>query len=218
MRRQLDGRMESTMNEIVLIAGIKYKEAAETAEFFRGQGDTVYALSCADDKSGLESVLKEIQAEGKLDYLIIQSEERGQNIHPVGSGNLDYEDIAKTYDTNVGATFELVEAMLPLLKQGKKRLGLITSAATSIRCVKETEDFGYAMAQASLHMMWKQYFNKLRPEGFTFRCFCPNADGSGISAGGYMQMDFCYDPGEPYTHSEENFIVMRDGWFREIPW
>lgn len=204
------------MKEIVLITGTKFKEAAETAKFFREQGDVVYTLTCADDKAGLEAVLKELEAEGKLDYLIIQAEEKGENVKPLGE--LDYEDIAKTYDVNVGATFELVETMLPLLRAGKKRLGLITSATTSVRCVKETENFGYAMAQASLHMMWKQYFNKLRPEGFTFRCFCPNADGSGISAGGYMQMDFCYDPGEPYTHSEENFIVMRDGWFREIPW
>lgn len=206
------------MNEIVLIAGIKYKEAADTVEFFREQKDKVYTLDSADDKTGLETVMKELEAHGKLDYLIIQAEEKGTNIKPMGLGELDYEDIAKTYDINVGATFELVEALLPLLHRGKKRLGLITSKSTSIRCTTETEDFGYAMAQASLHMMWKQYFNKLRPEGFTFRCYCPNEDGSGILAGKYMQMDFCFDPGEPYTHSEENFIVMRDGGFREIPW
>ena len=206
------------MNEIVLIAGIKYKEAADTAEFFRTQGDIVYTLDHADEKAGLEAVLQELKKEGKLDYLIIQAEERSQNMKPIGLGELDYTDIVKTYDTNVGATFELIEIMLPLLRAGKKRIGLITSASTSIRCVTETEDFGYAMSQASLHMMWKQYFNKLRPEGFTFRCFSPNKDGSGISAGKYMQMDFCYDPNEPYTHSEENFIVMMDGLFREIPW
>ncbi len=206
------------MNEIVLIAGSKYKEAAETVEFFRGQGNTVYTLTHADDKDALNAVLKELETDGKLDYLIIQAEERSISIKPMGLGELNYEDIAKTYDTNVGATFDLIETLLPLLRFGKKRIGLITSASTSIRCVTEEDDFGYAMSQASLHMMWKQYFNKLRPEGFTFRCFCPNEDGSGISAGGYMQMDFCYDPGEPYTHSEENFIVMRDGWFREIPW
>lgn len=206
------------MNEIVLIAGVKFKEAAATAEFFRNQGDIVYTLTHADDKTGLEAVMKELNTQGKLDYLIIQAEDKSINIKPMGLGELDYEDIAKIFDVNVGATFELVETLLPLLRAGKKRIGLITSSSTSIRCVTETEDFGYAMSQASLHMMWKQYFNKLRPEGFTFRCFSPNGDGSGISAGGYMQMDFCYDPGEPYTHSEENFIVMRDGWFREIPW
>ena len=206
------------MNEIVLIAGTKYKQAADTADFFRLQQDTVYTLDSADDKAGLEAVMKELEPVGRLDYLIIQAEERGTSIKPMGLGELDYADIAKIYDANVGATFELIEALLPLLRAGKKRLGLITSETTSIRCVTETEDFGYAMAQASLHMMWKQYFNKLRPEGFTFRCFCPNEDGSGIPAGKYMQMDFCFDPGEPYTHSEENFIVMRNGWFEEVPW
>ena len=206
------------MNEIVLIAGMKYKEAASTAEFFRRQEDIVYTLESADNKADLKDVMKALEAQGKLDYLIIQAEEKGTSIKPAGLGELDYADIAQTYDVNVGASFELIEALLLLLRAGKKRLGLITSKSTSIRCVAETEDFGYAMSQASLHMMWKQYFNKLRPEGFTFRCFCPNEDGSGISAGKYMQMDFCFDPKEPYTHSEENFIIMRDSLFREIPW
>ena len=113
---------------------------------------------------------------------------------------------------------QVVEAMLPFLRSGKKRLGLITSATASIREPGETRDFAFAMTQAGLHMLWKLYFNKLRPEGFTFRVFCPCVDGTGLCAGQYMQMDFCYDAREEYIHSEENRIVMRDGQMREISW
>ena len=204
------------MKEIVLIAGARFPEAAGAAEWFRQRGAVVVEMTTVADEAQRANALKAIQTEGKLDYLIVQAADRGANAQELGQ--LDHQEISRVFDQGVNGTHELVEAALPFLRQGKKRLGLITSAATSTREPKETKDFAFAMTQAGLHMLWKLYFNKLRPEGFTFRVFCPCEDGSGLCAGKYMQMDFCFDPGEPYTHSEENFIVMRDGWFREIPW
>lgn len=203
------------MKEIVLIAGTQFKEAAEAAAWFRQQGATVYELSSADAAEGAD-VLAAIEGEGKLDYLILQATHRGENVQTLGQ--LDYQDMAQVFDRGVNGAHALVEAALALLRKGKKRLGLITSAATSTREPQETKDFAFAMTQAGLHMLWKLYFNKLRPEGFTFRVFCPEEDGSGISAGKYMQMDFCYDAREDYIHNEENRIVMRDGHMREISW
>lgn len=204
------------MNMIVLIAGTRFHEAADAAAWFRQRGATVYEMSSAADTAGKAHALEAIQREGKLDCLIIQATDRGQQAGELGQ--LNYQDMVQTFNTGVNAAHELVEAMLPYLRLGKKRLGLITSASTSIRDPKETRDYAFAMTQAGLHMLWKLYFNKLRPEGFTFRVFCPNPDGSGISAGEYMHMDFCYDVREEYIHSEENRIVMRDGHFREISW
>ena len=204
------------MKEIVLIAGTCFPEAAEAAEWFRQRGATVYEVSSASCEAEKETAIKAIQNEGKLDYLIVQATARGENVQTFGQ--LDYADIGRVFDRSINGTHELIEATLPYLREGKKRLGLITSAATSTRETKETNDFAFAMAQAGLHMLWKLYFNKLRPEGFTFRVFCPNEDGSGLCAGKYMQMDFCYDAREEYIHSEENRIVMRDGHMREISW
>ena len=204
------------MSEIVLIAGTCFEEAKKTADRFRTLGASVYELPTADDVTARDAVLKEIEKEGKLDYLIIQAEYRSEKT-PV-FGNLDYAEMSQLYSKSVCDTFDLIEASLPLLSKGQKRLGLITDASTSIRNVTETEDFGYAMASAGLHMVWKIYFNKLHPEGYTFRCFCPNPDGSGISTAEYMRMDFCFDEREQPLHSEENRLVMRDGWFRDITW
>ena len=202
------------MKEIVLIAGSGFREAAGAADWFRQRGAQVYELpSVADDAA---QVLAQLRAEGRLDYLIVQATQWGANVQPLGA--LDYEDISRVYDRNVNGTHQLVESVLPLLSKGKKRLGLITSAATSIRQIGESEDLAFATTQAGLHMLWKLYFNKLRPEGFTFRVFCPCVDGTGLCAGQYMQMDFCYDAREEYIHSEENRIVMRDGLMREIAW
>ncbi|MBE5793526.1 MAG: SDR family NAD(P)-dependent oxidoreductase [Clostridiales bacterium] len=204
------------MKEIVLIAGTCFQEAAGAAEWFRQRGAVVIEMTTAADAAELAGALETIQAEGKLDYLIVQATHRGENVQPLGQ--LDDQDISRVFDLGVNGTHALVEKMLPFLRQGKKRLGLITSAATSTREPKETKDFAFAMTQAGLHMLWKLYFNKLRPEGFTFRVFCPNEDGSGLCAGQYMHMDFCYDVREEYIHSEENRIVMRDGMMREISW
>ena len=204
------------MSEIVLIAGTCFEEAKKTADRFRELGASVYELPTANDATARDAVLKEIEKEGKLDYLIIQAKYRSSKAPALGS--LDYTEMLQLYDKNVCDTFDLVEASLPLLSKGKKRLGLITDASTSIREVTETTDYGYAMAKAGLHMLWKIYFNKLHPEGYTFRCFSPNSGGSGISATEYMRMDFCYDDRENFLHSEENRLVMRDGWFREITW
>lgn len=204
------------MKEIVLIAGTRFPEAAGAAEWFRQHGAVVYEMASVADEAERAKALESIQGEGKLDYLIVQTTERGEHVQALGQ--LDYQDMGRVFDQGVNGAHELVEAVLPFLRQGKKRLGLITSAATSTREPEETKDFAFAMTQAGLHMLWKLYFNKLRPEGFTFRVFCPNEDGSGLCAGQYMQMDFCYDVREEYIHSEENRIVMRDGLMREISW
>ncbi|MBE5779544.1 MAG: SDR family oxidoreductase [Clostridiales bacterium] len=204
------------MKEIVLIAGTQFQQAAETADWFRQRGAVVYEMASAASEAEKAKALEAIQAEGKLDYLIVQATVCGENA--ADFGKLDYDDISKAFDQGVNGTHDLVESLLPFLRQGKKRLGLITSSATSTRDPKETQDFAFAMTQAGLHMLWKLYFNKLRPEGFTFRVFCPTEDGSGLCAGKYMQMDFCYDAREEYIHSEENRIVMRDGLMREIAW
>jgi NAD(P)-dependent dehydrogenase (short-subunit alcohol dehydrogenase family) len=204
------------MKEIVLIAGTQFREAAEAAEWFRQRGAAVYTMASAADEAARADALRAIEAEGRLDYLIVQATDRGQNVQELGG--LDYQDISRVFEQGVSASHALVEAVLPFLRRGKKRLGLITSAKASTREPKETKDFAFAMTQAGLHMLWKLYFNKLRPEGFTFRVFCPCEDGSGLCAGQYMQMDFCYDVREEYIHSEENRIVMRDGLMREISW
>ena len=204
------------MKEIVLIAGTRFSEAAGAAEWFRQQGAVVYEMTSAADGDEKTRVLEKIRREGKLDYLIVQATDRGESASTFGG--LDYQNICQVFDRGVNGSHDLVEAMIPFLREGKKRLGLITSADTSIREPGETKDFAFAMTQAGLHMLWKLYFNKLRPEGFTFRVFCPNPDGSGLSAGEYMHMDFCYDEREEYIHSEENRMVMRDGWMREISW
>lgn len=204
------------MKEIVLIAGTCFRQAAETAEWFKQHGAEVYEVSSVADEAAWAKALEAIKSAGKLDYLVVQATARGESIQPFGQ--LDYSDISRVYDRNINGAHELIEAALPYLREGKKRLGLITSADTSTREPKESKDFAYAMTQAGLHMLWKLYFNKLRPEGFTFRVFCPCEDGSGLCAGKYMQMDFCYDAREEYIHSEENRIMMRDGLMREISW
>ena len=43
-------------------------------------------------------------------------------------------------------------------------------------------------------------------------------NGAGIGPGDYIGLDFCCNPGEPVVHSDENRLVMRDRFFRQIAW
>ena len=67
-------------------------------------------------------------------------------------------------------------------------------------------------------MMGKLYFNLLRPVGFTFRWYCAEERNGGMSAGEYLLSNLCYDAKEPYIHSDENRLVMRDSYLREVAW
>ena len=117
------------MKEIVLIAGTCFPEAAGAAEWFRQRGATVVEMPSVADEAA--KALEAIEAEGRLDYLVVQATHRGENVQALGQ--LDHQDISRVFDQAVNGTHELVEAALPFLRQGKKRLGLITSAATSTR-------------------------------------------------------------------------------------
>ena len=94
---------------------------------------------------------------------------------------------------------------------------MITESGSSISWTKETDDFAYHMSLAAIHMMEKLYFNRLRPEGFTFRCYAEEGSG-GICGAEYIERGLCYDEKEPYIHSDENRLVMRDRYLHEIPW
>ena len=79
-------------------------------------------------------------------------------------------------------------------------------------------DLAYHASLAGLNMMGKILFNRLRPEGFTFRWYCDDGAPGGMCAAEYIVSGLCYDEKEPYIHSDENRLVLRDAYLREISW
>jgi len=95
---------------------------------------------------------------------------------------LDFEEMKQTYDVNALGSLRFVETFLPLTDPGKKRLCFITDAAGSIAMSTGTENFGYSMSRAAVHMAVMILFNHLGKEGYTFRLYIPGNDNSTSAA------------------------------------
>ncbi len=153
---------------------------------------------------------------GKLDILVL-----GVLFTPtdgeVGSGH-DYEQFNGTLTENVAVCRELIETLRPLLVKGMKRIACITEKESSVSWSEGCADLAYSASLAAVNMLGRMMFNRLRPEGFTFRWFCEGDEPCGMSAAEYITSALCYDPKEPYTHSDENRFVLRDGNLREYSW
>ncbi|MDD2960372.1 MAG: hypothetical protein PHR92_17965 [Lachnospiraceae bacterium] len=230
------------MNEKVLVVGAEWPLAWKTAKEFKEKGYQVYAaISNGDcrrmqefismdtnieiselpmsDHKKLETCIAELKNRiGVLDYLIIQ-EDCGHEAIQAPAPN-DYDKIENTLSHYVCGVKALIDGMVPIMRNSlTKRIALLSGEISSVNLTDATSGYEFHLSQTALHMMLHIYFNLLRPEGFTFRCACfPDNGRTGVSPCQYITCSFSYDERDPYCHSEENRIVMRDACFREIPW
>lgn len=163
------------------------------------------------------------QGAGAVDMLVIAVDASwDKEDGPVGSGH-DYEAMADRISAAIYEVPRAVEAFLPSLEAGQgRRIAFLTRRCGSIQGCRDREQFVSHMILSGIHMQAKLLFNRLRKDGYTMRLFAADEEekesGQLISAGEYFAMDFCYDEKEPYIHSEENRLVMRNGRFEEIAW
>lgn len=205
------------MSKIVLCIDNRNPYQGEAKGYLASQDCKVYSLS--EKESNVRTLLTEIeQKEGKVDILLFGVDEQIPEDGSIGMKH-DYDALLKVVAEQINRTQDTIEATLPLLRKGDmKRIGMITKKDSSNSNCKDDCNYGQHMAFAGLNMVGKLYFNLLRPEGFTFRWYCAEENAGGMSAGEYLLSGLCYDPKEPYIHSDENRFVMRDSYLREIPW
>ncbi|MBM7582028.1 NAD(P)-dependent dehydrogenase (short-subunit alcohol dehydrogenase family) [Caldicoprobacter guelmensis] len=147
---------------------------------------------------------------------------------------LNYEDMHRIYDVNALGPIRTVGAFLPLMDNGRlKRLCFVSSEAGSIGACTRKAWYGYCMSKAALNMAVKIIFNRLRPEGYTFRLYHPGwmrtymwgeknyeADMEPEEAAVYALQYFL--SGTPYAegdiHIDEDRLVLRDYRLNEWPW
>lgn len=115
-------------------------------------------------------------------------------------------------------TADVVEACLPVMQSGMKRIACITERESSIGYARETSNMACHMALAGLNMIGKELFNRLRPMGFSFRWYAADEDTAPMHASEYILSSLALHPDEPACHNEEDRLVMRDGFLQEIPW
>ena len=86
----------------------------------------------------------------------------------------DYDEMLRVYDVNALGPLRVVEALLPLTDRSElQRLCFVSSEAGSISRCTRTSWYGYNMSKAALNMAVKLLFNRLRPEGYSFRVYHP---------------------------------------------
>lgn len=136
---------------------------------------------------------------------------------PIGAGHdLDAMLDALTYLGR--GTGNLLEACEPKLRMGMKRIACITEPECSHALGVEADNLLRHQMLCALNVLGKELFNRLRPEGFTFRWFCEGDTPAPMPAGEYILAQLSYHPDEAYIHSDENRLTLRNGYLQEIPW
>lgn len=205
------------MSKIVLCIDNGNSFFEETKKYLDSHDCKVYATS--EKGQDIKTFLEEIdQREGKLDILLFGVDEQIPQDGAIGEKH-DCEMLLEVLSGQINRVKEAIDAALPLLHKGdEKCIGMITKKDSSISNCKDDRNYGQHMAWAGLNMVGKLYFNLLRPEGFRFRWYCAEDNNGGMPAGEYFLSNLCYDAKEPYLHSDENRLVMRDAYFREVAW
>jgi NAD(P)-dependent dehydrogenase (short-subunit alcohol dehydrogenase family) len=139
---------------------------------------------------------------------------------------LEWEAMQRAYDVNALGPLRVVESTLPLTDRSEiKRLCFVSSEAGSIARSRRQRGFGYCMSKAALNMAVRIAFNRLRPEGYTFRLYHPGWVRSYM--GGVKNTQATLEPEEAAaralpifleTRDEEDRLVLIDYEGREWPW
>ncbi len=86
----------------------------------------------------------------------------------------NFENMMRTYNINSLGAVRLVEIFYQLMKgSDKKRLCFVSSEAGSIAQAWRNDNFSYCMSKAALNMYVKLIYNRLQPEGYSFRLYHP---------------------------------------------
>lgn len=200
------------------------------ADWFAAKGDDVTVLTRRQtrhegvrtlavdwmDKSALDKAIQEAAKQDRLDMLIL-GVPRCDADGPIGTGH-DTERMEDTLVECARGTLNLIEASLPFLRRGMKRIACITETESSNAWSQGKDNLTYHQCLAGMNMLGKLMFNRLRPEGFTFRWYCDDEGAAPMCAAEYILSQLSYDPREPSVHNDEDRLVMRDGFLREIAW
>ena len=215
------------METVVLMMDTGRNASARAARWLKESGCRVLMLqkqpcpvegveTLTVDLLDQQAVEELVQTLDHIDILVLGAPPCAQD-GPVGEGH-DLNAMLEEMVYLGRGTANLVEACIPGLRRGMKRIACITEPEGSHFLGCEAGNLLRHQLLAALNMLGKQLFNRLRPEGFTFRWFCEGDAPGPMNAGQYMLAALSYHPDEAAIHNDENRLVIRDGSLREIPW
>lgn len=221
-----------------VFAGSYMPEWTELSELAAKHPDnlTIVPLDVSIDQSVLTASEIVSKSTDRIDLIISNAgiSSATKDIHI--RGNQDYDELQRVYNINALGPLRVVEALLSFTdKSTMKRICVVSSEAGSINFCSRKAWYGYCMSKAALNMGVKILFNRLRPEGYTFRLYHPGWLRTYMSGTKNNQADMepdgaaknalAYFLGERFSRNEggkeqndEDRLVMRDWKGSEWPW
>lgn len=204
------------------VYNIQEPSCEKTAQWLEKQGWQVFRIPVGQEEKGEQISRLDMLVVGA--YPALKESERAVIGDKIQKG-LDYDILTKVILERAFAIHLLMESCIPALKAGNgKRIAVLTKRSASISYCEDQGNYAEHMIMAAVNMKLKFLFHRLRSEGFRFRCFAEEDDPKEndipgkFCAGEYFVQKFSLIEREPAIHSEENRLVMRDGYLREIAW
>lgn len=156
-------------------------------------------LNVADDKSVLQAAKLVREQVDAVDILI--------NCAGVIADDKRPETLVNALNINTIGPLRVVEAFLPLMERGMKRLCFVSSEVGSITLSHRTDYLYYCSSKAALNMGVKLMYNQLFKDGFTFRLYHPGFVKSYMQGTKSLRGD--YEPEETAEVAYEQFTCQR---------
>lgn len=118
------------------------------------------------------------------------------------------ETTVNCLNINTVGPIRMVEAFLPLMKQGEKRLCFFSSEAASITLAHRKGDVSYCVSKTCLNMAVRLMFERLKPQGYKFRLYHPGWVRTYMS--GQKSTVGNFEPEETAAVAYEQFTSDRD--------
>jgi len=158
--------------------------------------------------------------------LLISNAGIGAGRSQLGQG-LDYAAMQRAFNVNALGAIRMVEAFLPLMESGLRRLCFVSSEAGCISLSHREGASGYCMSKTALNMAARIMHNDLHPEGYTFRLYHPGwmrsymsaADGGQKNTRGDMEPEEAASKALPFfleDREDEGRLVLID--YQGLEW
>lgn len=138
---------------------------------------TVHQLDVSDEESRHQLFLKISEKVGKLDVLINNAGiASGNEKFRYRFGELNQEDLCRSFLVNTVAPLMMTEKFFPLLKQGKEPI--VVNISSNSGCISNKKGnggtgYGYSASKAALNMITKMLSNELKDHGIKVVSFHP---------------------------------------------
>lgn len=118
------------------------------------------------------------------------------------------EAVVRSLNINTLGPIRMVEAFLPLMEQGEKKLCFFSSEAGSITLAHRQGDVSYCVSKTCLNMAIRLMFQKLQPQGYRFRLYHPGWVRTYMT--GQKSIEGNFEPEETAAVAYEQFTSQRN--------